>query len=219
MNHQIELISFNLCPFVQRSVILLKEKQINYKITYIDLANKPDWFLEISPLGKVPVLKVDDEVLFESTVINEFLDELIAPSIHPEDILIKAKQRAWVEFSSVLIFDMLKWLQADSQESFKEIDQIWKSKLAQVEKNILGEFFGTHFSMVDIAFAPILMRLSFVQKTSGEILKEFPKIQKWSNSLLARQTVIDSFASELEGPFIKRFKNQGSYLLCSDKIE
>lgn len=58
----IELVSFKICPFVQRSVIALNEKNIDYKITYIDLASPPDWFNEISPLGKVPVLKVDDAV-------------------------------------------------------------------------------------------------------------------------------------------------------------
>lgn len=66
----IELISFKTCPFVQRSVITLKEKGIDFKTTYIDLAEKPAWFLAISPLGKVPVLKIGDEVLFESAVIN-----------------------------------------------------------------------------------------------------------------------------------------------------
>ena len=67
----IELISFDLCPFVQRSVITLLEKDIPFKRTNIDLANKPDWFLQISPLGKVPVLKIDGNILFESAVINE----------------------------------------------------------------------------------------------------------------------------------------------------
>ncbi len=77
----IELISFNLCPFVQRSVITLNKKGIDYKITYIDLADKPDWFLALSPLGKVPVLKHGDEVLFESAVINEYLDEITPQQI------------------------------------------------------------------------------------------------------------------------------------------
>ncbi len=60
----LHLISFKTCPFVQRAVITLKHKNIDFDITYIDLADPPDWFLEISPLEKVPVLKVDDEILF-----------------------------------------------------------------------------------------------------------------------------------------------------------
>ena len=84
-----KLISFKLCPFVQRSIITLLEKGVGYEIEHIDLSNKPQWFLDISPFGKVPVLVVDDDVvLFESAVINEFLDET-APGrrLHPDDPL------------------------------------------------------------------------------------------------------------------------------------
>ncbi len=77
-----QLISFVLCPFVQRSVITLKEKQVPFDITYVDLQNLPDWFNAISPMGKVPVLRVDEKrVLFESAVINEYLDETNPPPL------------------------------------------------------------------------------------------------------------------------------------------
>lgn len=66
------LISFKLCPYVQRSVINLLEKKVDYEIKYIDLANKPEWFLKISPFRRVPVLVVGEDVLFESAVINEY---------------------------------------------------------------------------------------------------------------------------------------------------
>ena len=72
------LISFDICPFVQRSVITLEEKGVEYEIKYIELENKPDWFLAISPFGKVPVLQANDTVIFESAVINEYLDEAFA---------------------------------------------------------------------------------------------------------------------------------------------
>src|SRR3989339_1381952 len=96
------LISFELCPYVQRSVILLLEKQVDFDITYIDLAHKPDWFLALSPLGKVPVLEVEGRAIFESAVIAEYLDEVYPPSIHPKDPLDKAVNRAWIEFVSSL---------------------------------------------------------------------------------------------------------------------
>jgi len=74
---ELEPISFNLCPFVQRSVITLLYRQVPYRMTYIDLDAPPDWFLSISPFGKVPVLKVGGRhILFESAVINEFIDEV-----------------------------------------------------------------------------------------------------------------------------------------------
>jgi len=69
-----ELISFELCPFVQRSVITLLQKGVDFKINYIDIHDPPEWFQQISPLGKVPVMRVDNTVLFESAVINEYLD-------------------------------------------------------------------------------------------------------------------------------------------------
>ena len=82
------LISSKTCPYVQRSVMTLREKGIAYDIDYVDLSNKPDWFVELSPLGKVPVLEVtrDDGskvVLSESVVINEYLDAAPAASMLP----------------------------------------------------------------------------------------------------------------------------------------
>ena len=88
---QPELISFKLCPFVQRSVITLKHKGVPFEVKYIDLENKPDWFLRLSPTGKVPVLKVGDTVLFESAVINEYLNDVNPPSMHPADPLDRAR--------------------------------------------------------------------------------------------------------------------------------
>ncbi len=95
-----KLISFPLCPYVQRALIVLAEKNVPFERVDIDLANKPDWFLKLSPLGKVPVLQADDNVLFESQVIAEYLDEVTQGSLHPTDPLQKAKHRAWIEFAS-----------------------------------------------------------------------------------------------------------------------
>ncbi|MGC9457270.1 MAG: glutathione S-transferase family protein, partial [Halothiobacillaceae bacterium] len=82
---KLELISFKLCPFVQRSVITLLHKDQPFETTFINLMDPPDWFSEISPLGKVPLLRVDDTVLFESAVINEFIDEVTPDRLMPED--------------------------------------------------------------------------------------------------------------------------------------
>ncbi len=83
-----ELISFKLCPFVQRAAIILLFKKIPFRTSYIDLANPPDWFRAISPFGKVPVLRLDETtVLFESSVINEYLDEVTPGGLLPVDPL------------------------------------------------------------------------------------------------------------------------------------
>ena len=108
------LISFDICPFVQRSVITLEEKEVEYEIKYIELENKPDWFLAISPFGKVPVLQANDTVIFESAVINEFLDEVVpGKRLHPEDPLKRAHNRAWIEFTSSLLAEMEEWFNGD----------------------------------------------------------------------------------------------------------
>ena len=80
----LKLISHKLCPYVQRAVIALNEKGVAFERIDIDLANKPAWFLQISPLGKTPVLLVGEVAIFESAVILEYLEETQAGPLHPE---------------------------------------------------------------------------------------------------------------------------------------
>ena len=95
----LELISTKRCPFVQRSVITLKHKGIDHRMTFVDSDDPPEWFKAVSPLGKVPVLRVDgDAVIFESAVINEFLDDITPGQLHPEDPLTRATNKSWIEF-------------------------------------------------------------------------------------------------------------------------
>ena len=163
------LVSFKLCPFVQRSVITLLHKKIDYVIEYIDLANKPEWFVEISPLGKVPILRVQDQVLFESAVINEYLDEVYGKSLLSADPLEKAHQRAWIEFSSSLNNAQHQLTQARREDTFDKINLDLNKKLFQLEKAISknGYFSGKAFTLVDSAFAPFLMRCQIILDHTG----------------------------------------------------
>src|SRR6185437_9769559 len=95
----LKLISHKLCPYVQRAVIALTEKGVAFERIDIDLANKPEWFLKISPLGKVPVLVVTTEksavAIFESNVICEYIEETQGgPNLHPKEPLTRAEHRA-----------------------------------------------------------------------------------------------------------------------------
>ena len=93
------LVSFKTCPWVQRAAIVLREKMIDFEFRHIEPDNRPDWFLAISPHKKVPVLRIDDKVsLFESNAINEYLDETIAPRLHPDDPVLRAINRAWTDY-------------------------------------------------------------------------------------------------------------------------
>src|SRR4029077_19560925 len=102
---QLTLISHPLCPYVQRMAIALAEKSLPFTRIDIDLAAKPDWFLAISPLGKTPVLRIDDAAIFESAVILEYLEDTRSPPLHPAESLARADHRAWVEVSSSILMD------------------------------------------------------------------------------------------------------------------
>ena len=93
------LVSFKTCPWVQRSAIILREKNTPFEMRHIEPDNRPDWFLAISPHKKVPVVRIDDkDSLFESNAINEYLDETVEPRLHPADPLKRAVNRAWTDY-------------------------------------------------------------------------------------------------------------------------
>ena len=118
------LVSFDACPFVQRAAILLQEQDRAYEITYIDLANKPEWFLEISPNGKVPVLKVDDTPIFESAVILEYLDETAETRLLPVDPVARARDRMWIVYISNIMAKGWQLQAANEEEKARKIDEL-----------------------------------------------------------------------------------------------
>lgn len=213
MNYKPELISFKLCPFVQRSVITLLEKKVDFSIQYIDLKNKPDWFLKLSPLGKVPVLRVADEVLFESAVINEYLDEINPPSMHPVTPLQKAKNRSWIEFGSSLLAEQFQMLHAKTEEEFMSKKESFIKKLEMLENHIQAEYFnGDYFSLLDSAFAPLFMRLNILEKKLNDIFIKSDRLKNWRDNLLKRESVRKSVVPEFEELFLEFIKKSGSYI-------
>jgi len=199
MSPQPHLISFKLCPFVQRSVITLLHKQVPFEISYIDLQNKPDWFLALSPLGKVPALRVGDTTLFESAVINEYLDEVYGgPSLHPTDPLEKALNRAWIEFGSTLLGSQFGLYMAPDKNSFTPKHQEVQQKLQQLESLIQGPFFnGAHFALIDAAYAPIWMRFAVLESLGWtDFYADTPKVAAWAKASLALPAVQDSVVPE-----------------------
>ena len=210
----IELISFKTCPFVQRSVITLNEKGIDFKTTYIDLAEKPAWFLAISPLGKVPVLRIGDEVLFESAVINEFLDEITPPSLHPTEPLTKARHRAWIEFCSDAMMNCFRMMMTDNEDDFRTFRDKLTSQLEQLEQQVTGPYYaGENFSLIDTAFAPMMMRLSLLEKWGMKpMLPNYPSLEVWTKHLLDRPSVKNSVVDDFECLSKDRFQNSESHL-------
>lgn len=212
-NPKPRLVSFKLCPFVQRSVIVLEEKGIDYDITFIDLKEPPDWFKAISPFGKVPLLQVDDTVLFESAVIMEYLDEINPPSLHPTDPLRKAQNRAWFEFASSLFSCQYNMMVAQEQSACENAEQELRDKLALVEKQVIGPWFnGAEFNLVDVAFAPLFMRIAQIERWKPQgFLDAFPKVKHWSSQLLARPSIQRSVVSDFGQLFRDYIITNGGY--------
>jgi len=209
-----ELVSFKLCPFVQRSVIVLLEKGVPFDITYIDLANPPDWFKAISPLGKVPLLKVGDTVLFESAVIMEYLDEVNPPSLHPADPLRKAHNRAWIEFASGLFMCQYNLtMNAQDQAAFQAQCDELRGKLGQLEQQVIGPFFnGPQLSLADAAVAPFFMRMKLLESWYPLGLMEgLPKVARWAQALTERPSVRQSVVTEFADLYRSHIQKAGCY--------
>ena len=134
MTAQLKLISHKLCPYVQRAVIALTEKGVPFERIDIDLANKPDWFLKISPLGKTPVLLVGDTAIFESAVILEYLEETQPNPLHPADPLARAEHRAWIEFDSAVLNDIAGLEVATDEATFAAKAKQLRAKFARARR-------------------------------------------------------------------------------------
>ncbi len=215
MEDKPKLISFKICPFVQRSVIAMLEKQVEFDIEYIELDTPPDWFLAISPFGKVPVLQVGDTAIFESAVICEYLDEVYAPRLHPDDVLTKAYNRSWIEFASDMTMNQYMLCIATDADGYQEKLQSIKDNLQKLEARVKGDYFnGDRFSLVDAVYAPVFMRYAVLEKQkSMDLYTDTPKIKHWSETLLQRDSVKDSVVPEFEELFLDYFKKHDSYLL------
>jgi glutathione S-transferase len=215
MEEKLELISFDLCPYVQRSVINLLYKEVDFKRTNIDLKNKPEWFLKLSPMGKVPVLKVGEEVLFESAVINEYLDEITGGLLLSRDPLMKAKQRAWIEFAGELNGLSKKAVESSSLDILEDnLKQIFE-KLERVESVHSGTdyFSDSGFSLVDTSYAPFFMRLSLIPKIDEDSRwGEIPKVKNWKKNLMDLDCVKKSVPENFVEISKKRYKDNGSVL-------
>ena len=191
-------------------MIVLRTKKVNFEVTYINLREKPDWFLKISPHGKVPVLSVGDDVLFESNAIAEFLDETVSPQLHPTDAIKRARNRAWTDF----VPDFSKGLSAayrrDTVEEMEEGRADAEKVLGKLEDAIKNErgndgpyFNGDTLCLVDAAYAPFLQRFMIAEaKLNTGLLDVFPLVRAWTEALLATDLVTGSVAET----FVPEFK-------------
>lgn len=201
------LISHHLCPYVQRAVIALNEKNVRFERIDIDLANKPDWFIAMSPLGKTPLLQADGQAVFESAVICEYLEDTVGPALHPADPLQRAQHRAWIEFASATLNTIGSLYSAVDEASLQASRNMLVERFAQVEKK-LGEgpyFGGVQFSLVDAAFGPVFRYFDVFDEVAG--ISPFgatPKTRRWRQALAQRPSVRAAVAPNY-GEMLRRF--------------
>jgi glutathione S-transferase len=209
----LKLISHKLCPYVQRAVIALTEKGVSFERIDIDLANKPDWFLAISPLGKTPVLQVGDRAIFESAVILEYLEETQPKPLHPDDALTRAEHRAWIEFGSTVLNDIAGFYAAQDEAIFSAKIAQLQQRFARLESRVAASpwFGGESFSLVDAVFGPVFRYFDvFDDIADFGILAGKPKLARWRNSLAARPSVRNAVGADypaLLRDFIERRKS------------
>lgn len=186
------LISHPLCPYVQRVAITLAEKGLAFERRYVDLANKPAWFLDISPLGKTPVLLVGNTAIFESAVICEYLDEVHAPRLHPADVLERARHRAWMEFGSAILNTIAGFYNAPDAASLEARRRELVAKFAQVEGMLEQAPYvgGERFTLVDAVFAPVFRYFEVFEGIADfDFFSAAPKVSAWRRALAQRVSV------------------------------
>jgi glutathione S-transferase len=212
---KLKLISHKLCPYVQRAVIALTEKGVPFERVDIDLANKPDWFLKISPLGKTPVLVVDDTAIFESAVILEYLEETQTHPLHPAGALKRAEHRGWIEFGSAVLNDVAGFYGAKDRAAFEAKLLALKDKFARLETRVSAApwFDGESFSLVDAVFGPVF-RYFDVFDDIGDfgILAGKPNLARWRKALARRPSVAGAVSPDYPALLRDFIGRRDSYL-------
>lgn len=219
----IKVVSFKICPFVQRVTALLAAKNIPYDIEYIDINNKPQWFLDISPNAQVPVLITESGTpLFESDAIVEYLEEAFKPledQVSPEQ---KALDRAWSYLGSKNYLTQCSAMRSPDKATLQARVNKLRPAFDKVEQAITeGPYFkGEALSNVDIAWLPLLHRAYVLeQQCSYDLLAEHPRLKQWQKSLmetgLSRKSVADDFVTA----FTRFYLSDRTYLGAGSDCE
>jgi glutathione S-transferase len=210
------LVSFKTCPWVQRAAIVLREKNVAFEFRHIEPDNRPDWFLAISPHKKVPVLRIDDKVsLFESNAIAEYLDETIAPRLHPDDPVARAINRAWTDYVPTFASSVTATGYAADEAAYKAAAEKIPAAFGQLDRALekqsaAGPFFnGAKYSLVDAAYAPFLQRYFYLDRVKPlGIIEKFPRLKAWAQALIKRPSTHSFPEAEFEGFYRANLKRR-----------
>ncbi len=222
MTARLILVSHHLCPYVQRAAIALAEKGVPFERIDVDLSDKPDWFKAISPLGKVPLLRVRhgnaEEVIFESAVILEFLEETEVSPLHPADPLARARHRAWIEFGSAILNAIGRFYSAADKGAFLHESRALSEMFARVEAELAARrngpwFAGELFSLVDAVYGPIFRYFDTFDRIGDfGILDGKPLVRAWREVLSRRQSVKEAVSPDYPRRLDAFLRAKRSYL-------
>lgn len=199
MSDPLKLVSHPLCPYVQRAVIVMTEKQVAFERVDIDLADKPAWFLALSPTGKTPLLMVGaTHALFESAAIVEYLDETRGAPLMPADPIERARSRAWIEFASGALADIAGLYAAPDEPAFASKQVALIQRFNQIDAALIGPWFsGERFGLVDAAFAPVFRYLDAFDRLAGLTLADGSvRFAEWRLALAKRPSVVTAVAPD-----------------------
>jgi glutathione S-transferase len=213
----LKLITSPFSPYGHRIESLLIEKNINYSTEFVDLSNKPQWFCDIAPLGKVPVLLVDDRPLFESLAILEFIEATFTDNVlHPKNQFVLAQHRAWMEFSNTILAIVFAIVFA------KDLSTIEHKKLELIDKlNILSKqikyqpyFNGEFFSILDIAMASAFQPLLYLNETFKlNVFANIDNIWQYAQNVVARPSFAKAIPDNYNDIFANFLQRKQSFLL------
>lgn len=211
-----KIVSFKICPFVQRVTALLERKGATYDIEYIDLSNKPDWFLEASPNGQVPILIIDDgRVLFESDAIVEYIDEVVGEPIFSRDPVKKAQERAWSYLASKHYLGQCSTQRSADEATLAERSEKLSTAFAKIRTQLGDDPFigGERLGMVDLAWTTLLHRTEIIERRSGyDFLSDSPRVKAWRDAIMATGIPRASVSEDFEDKFSAFYLADTTYL-------
>ncbi len=178
--------------------MVLLEKGIDFVFTEIDLENKPDWFLKVSPYSKVPVIRHGEAVIWESVVINEYLDEVFPePPLLPRDPVGRAAARVWIDFANNRmvphVYKMMLRQDAEGQALHRR--RLTEAALFMEHEGLRklspGPFWlGGKPSLVDFTFYPHVQRFAALEHYRGFVIPdECGRLRDWLEAMAALPSV------------------------------
>jgi glutathione S-transferase len=196
---QIQIYSATVCPYAHRSRLTLLEKGVDFELIEIDLQNKPEGFTDISPYGKVPVIKHGEHRVWESAIINEYLDEVFPdPPLLPREPINRALARIWIDFANTrLVPAFSNVLRNPDSQTQKDAAEELRNHLQFIETEGLAKlsgdgsyWFGKSVSLVDLTYYPWFERWPVIEHYRGiQLSSEFPHLNRWWKAMSQRDSV------------------------------